>query len=146
MNVRSAAKHLLEKLLQEDSLMEYVAHVPGHKNSKGEAAPWVIKSHETGKIISSHKTQAEAKSHLQDIHAHESFDPEAPVETYQAHGVTVEIHHVGESGGEGQDFIAYVDGEPIEATLGGSVEDVKAKLDAWVKSSLRLHQMAKSWD
>lgn len=48
----------------------YVAHVPGHKNSKGESAPWVIKQHETGKILSSHKTKAEAKSHLQDMHAH----------------------------------------------------------------------------
>jgi S-adenosylmethionine/arginine decarboxylase-like enzyme len=48
----------------------YVAHVPGHKNSKGEAAPWVIKDHKDDHIISSHKTQAEAKSHLRDMHAH----------------------------------------------------------------------------
>ncbi|MEI6389043.1 MAG: hypothetical protein WCQ50_20740 [Spirochaetota bacterium] len=50
--------------------VSYVAHVPGHKNSKGEAAPWVIKSHETGKILSSHKTKAEAKAHLQQMHIH----------------------------------------------------------------------------
>jgi hypothetical protein len=48
----------------------YVVNVPGHKNSDGESAPWVIKSHETGKILSSHKTESEAKSHLQDMHAH----------------------------------------------------------------------------
>lgn len=50
--------------------VSFVAHVPGHKNSKGEAAPWVIKSHETGEILSSHSTEAEAKSHLQDMHSH----------------------------------------------------------------------------
>lgn len=54
----------------EDLLIEYVTYVKGHENSKGENAPWVIKSHETGKIISSHKSKKAAKSHLQDIHAH----------------------------------------------------------------------------
>ena len=48
--------------------VSYVVHMPGHKNSKGEAAPWCIKSHETGKIISSHKSKAEAKKHLQEMH------------------------------------------------------------------------------
>lgn len=48
----------------------YVAHCPGHKNSKGELAEWCVKSHETGKIISSHGTEAAAKKHLQDMHAH----------------------------------------------------------------------------
>lgn len=43
---------------------EYVAKVPGHKNSKGETAEWVIKSHDTGKILSSHKSEDEAKEHL----------------------------------------------------------------------------------
>lgn len=48
----------------------YVEHVPGHKNSQGEAAPWVIKQHNTGKILSSHKSEAEAKKHLRDMEAH----------------------------------------------------------------------------
>lgn len=48
--------------------VSFIAHMPGHKNSKGEAAAWVIKSHETGKILSSHKTKAEAKKHLQEMH------------------------------------------------------------------------------
>jgi len=52
--------------------VSYVAHVPGHKNSKGESAPWVVKSHETGEILSSHSTEAEANSHLKDMHAHSS--------------------------------------------------------------------------
>lgn len=56
--------------IAEELLTEYVAYVKGHKNSKGENAPWVIKSHDNGKIISSHKSKKAAKSHLQDIHAH----------------------------------------------------------------------------
>jgi len=48
----------------------YVEHCPGHKNSQGELAEWCIKSHETGKILSSHKSEGAAKKHLQDMHAH----------------------------------------------------------------------------
>lgn len=40
----------------------------GHRNSKGELAEWVIKSHETGKILSSHKSEQKAKEHLQQMH------------------------------------------------------------------------------
>ena len=50
--------------------VSYVVHCPGHKNSKGESAEWCIKSHETGKILSSHGSEEAAKSHLQDMHAH----------------------------------------------------------------------------
>lgn len=48
----------------------YVSHCPGHKNSKGELAEWCVKSHEDGHIISSHGSEAAAKKHLQDMHAH----------------------------------------------------------------------------
>jgi S-adenosylmethionine/arginine decarboxylase-like enzyme len=68
----------------------FVAHVPGHKNSKGEAAPWVIKSHEDGHIISSHKTKAEAKEHLRQMHAHSAashkFSSESSQYDYEANG------------------------------------------------------------
>jgi hypothetical protein len=50
------------------NLVEYIQHIKGHKNSKGELAPWVIRSHETNKIISSHKTKQDAKEHLQHMH------------------------------------------------------------------------------
>ena len=46
------------------NMLEYVKRVEGHKNSKGEPAPWTIVSHETGKIISSHKTKKAAEEHL----------------------------------------------------------------------------------
>ena len=49
-------------------LYEYVCHMKGHRNSKGELAEWVIKSHETGKILSSHKSEQKAKEHLQQMH------------------------------------------------------------------------------
>lgn len=44
-----------------------VEYKEGHKNSKGEDAPWCIVSHETGKVISSHKSRSSAESHLKDI-------------------------------------------------------------------------------
>lgn len=50
------------------TLYEYVCHIKGHRNSKGELAEWVIKSHETGKILSSHKSEQKAKEHLQQMH------------------------------------------------------------------------------
>ena len=62
-------RHKLE-IKQFIKLIEYVEHRPGHKNSKGEPAPWVIISHETGEIISSHATEEEAKDHLRDIEIH----------------------------------------------------------------------------
>jgi hypothetical protein len=43
--------------------------MPGHTNSNGEKAEWVIKSHDTDKIISSHLTEEDANKHLQQIHA-----------------------------------------------------------------------------
>lgn len=49
-------------------LLEYVKRMPGHRNSKGESAPWVIVSHKTGKVLSSHKTKAEAEEHLKQMH------------------------------------------------------------------------------
>lgn len=47
--------------MKNEILLEFVRHMPGHKNSKGESAPWVIISHETGKVLSSHKSKAAAK-------------------------------------------------------------------------------------
>ena len=53
-------------------------HKKGHKNSKGEKAEWCIVSHDTGKILSSHKSKAAAESHLTDMrkfkHMKEDFD------------------------------------------------------------------------
>lgn len=45
-----------------------VVHKKGHKNSKGEKAEWCIVSHKTHKILSSHKSKAAAKKHLQQMH------------------------------------------------------------------------------
>lgn len=59
-------------------LYEYVCHLKGHRNSKGELAEWVIKSHETGEILSSHKSEQKAKEHLKHMHIFgESVEGEA---------------------------------------------------------------------
>lgn len=50
--------------------VSYVEKVPGHKNSKGESAPYVIKSHDTGEILSSHKTRSAARAHLAQMEMH----------------------------------------------------------------------------
>jgi len=62
----------IETLQKEGSFnkVSYIVHMKGHKNSRGESSPYVIKSHETGKILSSHKTKDEAKKHLQQMHIH----------------------------------------------------------------------------
>lgn len=44
-----------------------IRHMKGHKNSKGEKAEWVIVSHETGKILSSHKSKEKAKEHMRQM-------------------------------------------------------------------------------
>jgi hypothetical protein len=50
--------------MKNEILLEFVRHMPGHKNSKGESAPWVMISHETGKVLSSHKSKAAAKKNI----------------------------------------------------------------------------------
>jgi GH15 family glucan-1,4-alpha-glucosidase len=48
-------------------LVEFVRYRKGYKNSKGESAPWVIVQHGTGKVLSAHKSKAEAKKHLRQM-------------------------------------------------------------------------------
>jgi hypothetical protein len=57
------------------TIYAYVKHMPGHKDSKGDPASWVIIDHDDGHIISSHKTEEAAKEHLQQMHAHKSSVP-----------------------------------------------------------------------
>lgn len=71
-------EELLGNTSEVKPLYEYVCHMKGHRNSKGELAEWVIKSHETGKILSSHKSEQKAKEHLQHMHIFgESVEGEA---------------------------------------------------------------------
>ena len=49
------------------ALLEMVKYMKGHKNSKGEDAPWTIVSCKTGKILSSHKSKEAADEHLQQM-------------------------------------------------------------------------------
>ena len=51
-----------------------IVHVPGHKDSKGKAAPWAVKSESTGKVISSSPTKEGAVSNLRNIEGHKAND------------------------------------------------------------------------
>ena len=44
---------------------EKLSYEKGHKNSKGEDAPWVIRSHEDNRILASFANKKDAKEHLQ---------------------------------------------------------------------------------
>ena len=46
----------------------YIQEIKNHKDSSGNTAPFVIKDHDTGKILSSHKTRSEAEQHLKQMH------------------------------------------------------------------------------
>ena len=48
-------------------IFETVVYRKGHRNSKGELAEWVIEQHDTGKILSSHKSKGAADRHLQQM-------------------------------------------------------------------------------
>ena len=50
-----------------NTLLETVVFRKGHKNSKGELAEWVIVQHNTGKLLSSHKSKSAAEKHLQQM-------------------------------------------------------------------------------
>lgn len=46
------------------NIISYIKYIKNHRNSKGELVPWVIISHDTGKILASFKTKKEAEEHL----------------------------------------------------------------------------------
>ena len=58
-------------------LVETVCYRKGHKDSKGEAAPWVIISCKTGKILSSHKSKEKAEEHLRQMEYHKHAKAES---------------------------------------------------------------------
>lgn len=55
--------------LKEASLevISYIKYTPGHTDSRGEPAPWTIRSHEDDHVISSHQTKEEAEAHLKNM-------------------------------------------------------------------------------
>jgi DNA-binding ferritin-like protein len=68
-----------------------VRYREGHKNSKGEDAPWCIVSHENGRVISSHKSKREAEKHLGDIQMFKNMKNEAMVSPIGFKNRVVEI-------------------------------------------------------
>ncbi len=45
-------------------VVSYIVHMPGHKNSKGDPSPWVIKSHDDNHIIGSYPSKDAAEKAL----------------------------------------------------------------------------------
>lgn len=72
-DIMEAARVNRERPLDEGAevngkpLVEMVVYKKGHKNSKGESAPWTIVSCKTGKILSSHKSKKKAEEHLKQM-------------------------------------------------------------------------------
>jgi hypothetical protein len=59
---------------------KYIQKKPGHKNSKGESAPWVIIQKGTGKILSSHTSEEAAEKAFEAMESHMAGeDPKDPV-------------------------------------------------------------------
>lgn len=50
--------------------VSYIQFVKNHHNSKNELAEWVIKSHKTEEILSSHTSKEKAEKHLREMHYH----------------------------------------------------------------------------
>lgn len=50
--------------MESKNAEEKLGYEKGHKNSKGEDAPWVIRSHEDNRVLASFATEKEAKEHL----------------------------------------------------------------------------------
>jgi hypothetical protein len=63
-------KHVLLNKASAINKVAYVSHVPGHTNSKGESAPWVVKQHNTDKILESFKSESAAKEGLKNMESH----------------------------------------------------------------------------
>jgi hypothetical protein len=49
---------------KSESADEKLSYEKGHKNSKGEDAPWVIRSHEDDRVLASFPTKKEAENHM----------------------------------------------------------------------------------
>ena len=54
----------LAGMIKPESFYEKLEYEKGHKNSKGEDAPWVIRSHVDGRILASFAKKDDAEKHL----------------------------------------------------------------------------------
>lgn len=75
-----------------------VRYKKGHKNSKGEKAEWCIVSHDTGRIISSHKSKSEAEKRLGEIQMFKHMKNES-MSLDQAIRILTENHYVCKAAG-----------------------------------------------
>lgn len=73
-----------------NTLLETVVFRKGHKNSKGELAEWVIVQHNTGKLLSSHKSKSAAEKHLQQMEYYKHAKTESVINYQKEYEVFVE--------------------------------------------------------
>lgn len=57
---------------------EKLGYEKGHKNSKGEDAPWVIRSHEDNSVLASFPTKKEAEEHMQRMKQYSKSESKKP--------------------------------------------------------------------
>lgn len=57
---------------------EKLGYEKGHKNSRGEDAPWVIRSHEDNRVLASFATEKEAKEHLKRMKQYSKSESKKP--------------------------------------------------------------------
>lgn len=55
---------IMDRHANEGFICEKLEYVKGYKNSKGEDAPWVIRSHDNGRILASFASKKDAEQHL----------------------------------------------------------------------------------
>lgn len=58
---------------------EKLGYEKGHKNSKGEDAPWVIRSHKDNRVLASFPTKKEAEDHMQRMKQYSKSEARQPV-------------------------------------------------------------------
>lgn len=56
----------------------YIQYTEGHKNSKGESAPWTIRKHTTKEILQSYPTKNEAEEGLTRMRKFKHLGSEIP--------------------------------------------------------------------
>jgi hypothetical protein len=105
------------KTHQSSAKVAYVSHVPGHTNSKGESAPWVIKQHNTDKILESFHSKGEAEEGLKNMESHKhGSTPDSVVPA--AHETPVTNVGPGTGAAEAQEGMVKAVEEKVEVRKG----------------------------
>ena len=94
---------------------EKLGYEKGHKNSKGEDAPWVIRSHKDNRVLASFPTKKEAEDHMQRMKQYSKNESAATEEDAIRKAFKSIVEHVpaNEKSNFGEEFV----NENMEALL-----------------------------